>query len=87
MSNDRSREALGRFLDFLGDKGMMSPSTAQTRKVSALQLLSILSDEEAIDITNIDVDDLVTRFNNLRGQEYSHLILSAAIPKSTSIVA
>lgn len=71
MSTDRSREALGRFLDYLGDKGLMSPATAQTRKVSAMKILSILEDGEASDVTKIDIDDLVMRFNNLYGQNYS----------------
>ena len=71
MSNDRSREALGRFLDFLGEKGMMAPATAQTRKASALKLLSILDAQEAADVTTVDVDDLVRRFHNLHGQKYN----------------
>lgn len=71
MSTDRSREAFGRFLDYLGDKGLMSPSTAQTRKVSAMKILRILESDEAADVTKIDIDDLVRRFSNLHGQSYS----------------
>jgi hypothetical protein len=71
MSNDRSREAFGKFLDFLGEKGLMSPSTAQTRKVSSMKLLGILSPDEASDVTNIDIDELAVRFNNLHGQNYN----------------
>ncbi|MBL8771075.1 MAG: hypothetical protein JNK30_06795 [Phenylobacterium sp.] len=71
MSNDRSREALGRFLDFLGEKGLMSPATAQTRKASALRMLSILGPEEAADVTAIDVEEVARRFNNLHGQKYN----------------
>jgi hypothetical protein len=71
MSNDRSREALGRFLDFLGDKGLLSPATAATRKASALKLLSILDADEATDVTKVDVDSLLLRFSNLHGQDYN----------------
>ena len=71
MSTDRSREALGRFLDFLGEKGLMAPATAQTRKTSALKLLGVLDKEEAVDVTNIDVDQIARRFTNLHGQSYN----------------
>lgn len=71
MNNDRSREALGRFLDFLGEKGMISPSTAQTRKTSALKILSILSPDEAMDVIGLDVDEVARRFSNLHGQKYN----------------
>lgn len=71
MTNDRSREALGRFHDFLGEKGIVAPATAQTRKVSSLKLLGILDEEEAKDVTSIDIDALVTRFSNLHGQQYN----------------
>ena len=87
MSTDRSREAFGRFLDFLGEKGLMSPATAQTRKASGLKLLSILDDKEASDVTKVDVDALAHRYSNLHGQSYSPGSLNAYRSRLKSALA
>ena len=70
-ANNRSREALGKFLDYLGDKGLMPKATAQTRKASALKILSILDDVEAADVTTLDIDGVVSRFGHLHAKEYA----------------
>lgn len=71
MTNKRSREALQEFLDYLGVKGLMAKATAHARKAAASKILSVLSDEEAADITAIDLDDVLTRFSNLHGKKYT----------------
>jgi hypothetical protein len=71
MTSKRSREALQEFLDYLGDKGLMAKATAHARKAAANKILGILSDEEAADVTAIDVDDIITRFSNLHGKKYT----------------
>src|SRR5690242_1747920 len=63
MTQDRSRAELLKFLDYLGEKGLMSPVTARSRKASANRVLSILSDEESDDVTKLDLDEIMTRFS------------------------
>ncbi|MCA1654486.1 MAG: hypothetical protein ABR588_00685 [Sphingomicrobium sp.] len=67
----RSREALQEFLDYLGDKGLMAKATAHARKAAANKILGILSEEEASDVTAIDLDDVIHRFSNLHGKKYT----------------
>ena len=71
MTNKRSREALQEFLSYLGDKGLMAKATAHARKAAASKILSVLSEDEAQDVTVIDLDDAVTRFSNLHGKKYT----------------
>ena len=49
MSDGRSRADLLSFLDFLGQKGLIPPSTASARKASANKVLAILSEDEAVE--------------------------------------
>jgi hypothetical protein len=71
MTGPRSRAELLKFLDYVGSKGLLSPSTAESRKASVNKVLGILSDEEAADVAKIDLDDVVRRFANLHGQSYT----------------
>jgi hypothetical protein len=71
MDGQRSREALANFLDYLADKGLMERNTAQSRKFAASKILGILEEEEAADVTIVDVDDVVGRFGRLHGKEYT----------------
>ncbi len=68
--NGQSTEDLLKFMDFLGDKGLMKPQTASSRKASAASLLSILSDEEAADVTKLDLEQITQRFLNLKGSAF-----------------
>jgi hypothetical protein len=70
MSNGLSRDDLGQFLDYLANKGLMNPQTASARKASANTLLGILTDDEAMDVTKIDMDHLTQRFMNIKGSEF-----------------
>jgi hypothetical protein len=71
MSNPRSKAELVKFLDYVGAKGLLSPSTADSRKASVNKVLGILSDEEAQDLSTIDLDEITRRFANLHGQGYT----------------
>src|SRR5262245_8345659 len=71
MNNDKSRAAFYRFLDYLREKGLMNGETARVRKASASAVLSILSEDEAKDVTGLNLADLMVRFNNLKGQKYT----------------
>lgn len=71
MSNPRSREELLKFLSYVGSKGLLSPATAESRKASVNKVLGILSDDEACDVSKIDLDEVTRRFANLHGQGYT----------------
>lgn len=71
MSNDRSRDALLDFLDYLANKGLMAKGTARARKAAASKVLGILSEDEAKDITLLDLDEVMSRFQNLEGKNYT----------------
>ena len=72
MSNhDRSREAALRFMDYLANKGLMALATARARKAALSKVLSVLEDDEAADVTKIDIEDVMVRFSNLEGQGYT----------------
>jgi len=71
MSTPRSRAELGKFLNYVGNKGLLSPATIESRKASVNKVLGILDEEEAADVSTIDLDDVMRRFANLHGQQYT----------------
>ena len=71
MSEPRSREELLKFLDYVRAKGLMSPNTVESRKASVNKVLGILGEDEAADVTVLDLDHLMNRFNNLHGKQYT----------------
>jgi hypothetical protein len=71
MTSKRSRDELMIFLDYMGQKGFIPRNTASARKASVKQVLSVLSEIESDDVTQLDVDDVMTKFGHLRGKEYS----------------
>jgi hypothetical protein len=71
MNDARSREAVLQFLDYCKNKGLMKPPTAEARKAAVNQVLGILSEEEASDVATIDLDAVMSRFQNLHGTRYT----------------
>lgn len=71
MSNPRSRDELIKFLNYVGAKGLLSPATAESRRASVNKVLGILSDDEASDVSKIDLEEVARRFANLNGQSYT----------------
>jgi len=67
----RSREALADFIDYLADKGLMEKNTAQSRKAAVTKVLGILDEVEAADVTAVNVEDVVSRFQRLHGRDYT----------------
>jgi hypothetical protein len=59
-----SREALGRFIDFVVEKGLVNASTAQGWRVATGKVLTELSEEENADVRRIDVDVVFRGFLN-----------------------
>jgi hypothetical protein len=71
MNSDRSRSALVKFLEYTASKGLAPGSTVAARKAAVNKVLGILSDDESVDITTIDLSLIMGRFNNLHGQSYT----------------
>jgi hypothetical protein len=60
-----SRDALNRFLDFAGSRGLMKKATAGAYKTACGIVLSILDDSEATDLSKIDLESIILRHRNL----------------------
>ena len=71
MSENRSRNAAIEFQDYLADKGLMARPTAMARKTALAKVLSVLSEADSQDVTELDLDDIVRRFHNLQGKGYT----------------
>lgn len=71
MPDKASREAALEFLDYVAKKGLMAPATARARKAAVSRVLSVLDDDEARDISKIDLDQVMTQFSHLHGKEFT----------------
>lgn len=71
MTQGRSRRDLLAFLDYCKDKGLLKASTAEARKAAVNQVLAVLSEDEAHDVLQIDIDNVVVRFQNMHGKRYT----------------
>jgi len=60
-----SRDDLINFLDFAGEKGLLKKTTAETRKKAVRIVLGILDDDEAADLSKVDLEDVINRHRNL----------------------
>ena len=65
-----SRADLLKFLDFLQDKGLMNADTVGSRRVAVTAVLGILDEDEASDVRTVDMDSLMTRFVNKKGNGF-----------------
>jgi len=71
MTQNRSRDDFIRFLEYLGEKGLVSQATASARRTAAFKVLAVLSDEEALDVIDLDIDHVMSRFDNLNPHQYT----------------
>ena len=71
MAQNRSRDDFIRFLDYLGDKGLIARATASARRTAAVKVLAVLTDEEAQDVIGVDIEHLMSRFDNLNPHQYT----------------
>lgn len=71
MAQRRSRQDLLAFLDYCKEKGLLKAPTAEARKAAVNQVLGILSEDEAQDVSAIDLDAVVARFHNMHGKRYT----------------
>ena len=70
MSGRGKTELLG-FLDFAGNKGLMTKATAQSLRSACTAFFSIFDDAETDDVFAMDLDDLFRRYENIKGMEVS----------------
>lgn len=77
MGQNRSREDLIRFLEYLGEKGLIPQGTASARRTAAAKVLAVLSDDEAQDVIGIDLNLVMSRFDNLNPHQYTPESLQA----------
>jgi hypothetical protein len=61
---DYSRVALGRFIDYVVEKGLVNPSTAQGWRVATTKVLEELPPAEQADVRRLDVDATFRAFLN-----------------------
>lgn len=61
---DYSRAALARFIEYVVEKGLVNPSTAQGWRVATTKVLDALSPAEEEDVRRIDVDATFRQFLN-----------------------
>ena len=64
---DYSQKAFLEFLRQAAVSGITSPATARSRKLAAEQLLLQLKPNERLDLRQLDVDELCSRFHKLQG--------------------
>ena len=70
MAQDRSKAALLNFIAWLGDKGYLPANSATARKIVATKVFADLTDEEAADVTQLDLDSVMARFENRNRGKY-----------------
>jgi hypothetical protein len=71
MAQNRTREDFLRFLEYMGDKGLVPVATAASRRATAGKVTEVLSPDEAGDVTLVDLDDVMRRFDNLNPRQYT----------------
>lgn len=60
-----NRDNLIDFLEFAGEKGLLKRTTAAARKDASKIILGILDDDEAADLSKIDLENVIHRHRNL----------------------
>ncbi len=64
-SIELTRNNLLDFLDFAGEKGLIKKATADARKAACSAVLGILDNAEAMNISKVNLDNLILRYRNL----------------------
>lgn len=60
-----SRDDLFGFLDFAGGKGLLKKTTASARRDASKTILGILDDNEAADLSKVDLERVIQRHRNI----------------------
>jgi hypothetical protein len=59
------------FLDYCKEKGLMNSSSAAAKKSSVARVFGAMSEDDIVDINLVDVEELMKRFSNKYGKEYT----------------
>jgi hypothetical protein len=59
------------------DKGLMNRNTAGALRAACSQVLGVLDNWEQLDVTSLNVEDVLRRFQNLRARDFSPESLNA----------
>lgn len=71
MSNAYSEIELLKFINWLGDKGLVNPATAKSRKIAAAKVLGALDEHEKIDLRQLDREQAFQRFVNKSSKDFT----------------
>ncbi|MHB1942698.1 MAG: hypothetical protein ACYCP0_06550 [Acidiferrobacteraceae bacterium] len=71
MANSYSADDLLKFLDHAVDKGLMPAATVQALAVATRNVLGVLAEAEKADLSELDLDAAIRRFNNKRAGDFS----------------
>lgn len=84
--SERSRDKLLEFMDYLSEKGLVATATISARKASANKVLGILKGPEADDVTKLDLNEVMRRFQNLEGKGYTPASLKSYLSRTKSAI-
>ena len=71
MAEGRTREDFLEFLDWTEKKGLLPLNTAQARRAVANKVLATLEIDELLDVTTLNVENVMVRFTNKFGKRYT----------------
>ena len=71
MNSDYSYDALVKFADYAGDKGLAKPATASAWKTAAQKVFEDLSPPELQDVRGVDLETAFAKFVNKSGRKFS----------------
>lgn len=68
---DKKGASFVKWFDHAIDKGLLKRNTAIGYRTACQKVLEIKDDWESLDVSKLDVDELLKRFENLRASEYT----------------
>lgn len=76
MQNGRVSGLIEFWDDYVQKKGLVKKPTAQSRSTAVSKVMELLGDDD-LDLATLDIEDALTRFENLAGSKYSPQTLTA----------
>lgn len=70
MTTETSGKALVEHWTWVAQKGLMNANTARSLRAACAQVLGVLDEWESIDIRELDIEGVLTRFVNLRKKDF-----------------
>jgi hypothetical protein len=71
MSETYSEAELLKFMDWLGEKGLVNPVTAKSRRIASAKVLGALDDHEKLDLRDFDREQAFQRFMNKSSKDFT----------------